>query len=157
MDFPPPLHSNLLPLPWNNSEPLSFTAQTPLQSANMQPFPAGIVCCLQSPDLGSHCFLLISSALASRRDDLNQCSEAKIPGKEVGRDFLSKRKVCGQSGWESSGCVLELAELAGKGGGDACWDGLERRFPLSRDLLLNRSRADVLVVGEMRELGTLQL
>lgn len=105
-------------------------------------------------------FLLISSHLASRKDDLNQCSEARISGEENGKVFLSRRKACGQSGWESSGCVLEVAELAGKGGGDACWNELggdshsPRRFPL-----FNRSRADVLVVGEMKELqlGRLQL
>jgi len=40
--------------------------------------------------------------------------------------FLPRRKVCGQSGWVSSGWVSDAAELAGKGGAAACWDGPER-------------------------------
>lgn len=37
--------------------------------------------------------------------------------------FIPRRKVCGQSGWVSSGCVSDAAVLAGKGGAAACWDG----------------------------------
>lgn len=80
-----------------------------------------------------------------------------MPGKENRKVFLSRRKVCGQSGWESSGCELEVAELAGKGGGDACWDGPGGDSHTPE--ILNRSTADVLVVEEMKELqlGRLQL
>lgn len=56
--------------------------------------------------------------------------------------FLPRRKVCDQSSWVSSSCVSDAAELAGKGGAAACWEG-PGRFLHSRDLLLNRSRADV--------------
>lgn len=97
--------------------------------------------------LASTVFLLISSDLASRRDDLNQCSEARIPGnvspqKEgVWPVWLGKLRLWvggGRTGWERWWrCLLGWT-----------W----RRFPHSRDLLSSRSRADVLVVEELKEL-----
>lgn len=83
---------------------------------------------------------------------LTSCSEARIPGNGEHESFPPKKGVwperlgklrlcvrCCRIGWEGwCGCLLGWA-----------WE----RFLRSRDLLLNRSRADVMVIEELKEIS----
>lgn len=102
--------------------------------------------------LASTVFLLFSSDLASRRDDLNQCSEARIPGNGEHGSFPAQKEGV----WPEWLGKLGLCVGGCRTGWERWWRCLLgwtwRRLPHSRDLLLNGSRADVLVVEELKDL-----